>query len=117
MIQRGKMTEYVRLSGQEAMFGEKHILHSELEILGLVKRIREFEKLRKEELILKLTLKKKLDETVECLKFLEKLLPHTKMIGLIKPHRSDDELAEEKESMTLEQEIEMIRRKIERLRV
>lgn len=107
-------TEYVRFSVPERVYGDKNLLHSELELLGLVKRIRTYKKLRKEDLILRLALKNKVSESLENLKILDKLLPHSKMVGLLK-RRANEEAIEEGENLTLEQEIEAIRRKLNKL--
>jgi len=44
------MTEFVRFVRPEAVYGEKNILHSELGLLNVVKKIRAYKKLRAEEL-------------------------------------------------------------------
>ena len=108
------MTEYVRFSDPERIFGEKYILYGELGILNMLKRLKNYKKFRSEELILRLTLKKKIDDAQENLRVLDKLLPHHKMEGLRKREMKED-LIEENEALTLEQEIEAIRRKLERL--
>lgn len=111
------MTEYVRLIRPEIVYGDKNILYSELGLLGIVKRIRVYKKLRAEELILRIALKKKFDEVLECLQILDKLLPHDKLAGLEKRRqKAKEEKAEGKENLSLEQELERIRRKIEHLR-
>lgn len=110
------MTEFVRLARPEVVYGEKNILHSELGLLSAVKKIREYKKLRGEELVLRIALKKKFSETLECLQILDKLLPHDKLAGLEKRReKAKGEFAEEKENLSLEQELEGIRRKIEGL--
>lgn len=108
-------TEYVKLSSLESIYGQKQVLHTELELLGIVKRIMAFQKLRQEELILKIALKKEFDDTMENLKLLDKLLPHTKMTGLIKKEFISEEIEEERGVLTLEQEIEQIKRRLEKL--
>ena len=109
--------EYVRFSTAESLYGERSLLFSELNILGFVKRLRNYKKLRSDELILKIVLKKKIDELKEQLEVFDKLLPHSKMAGLIKMPRPKEELSlDDKEALTLEQEVERIRRKLERLK-
>ena len=109
-------SEYVRFFGKEALYGEKYLLTAELGILGFVKRLRNYKKLRQEEMILKIALKKKIDEVGEQLDIFDKLLPHTKMAGLIKKPAPREASFEDKEALTLEQEVERIRRKLELLR-
>jgi hypothetical protein len=107
-------TEYVKFSAPEKIYGQKNMLRSELESLEVVKRIRNFKKLRKEDLVLRLALKKKIQESLENLKTLDKLLPHSKMAGLRK-RKVQEDLEEDEENLTLEQEIEVIRRKLNSL--
>ena len=110
------MAEYVKFSGSETMYGMKNLLHSELDLLGFVKRIRTYKKLRKDELVLRLALKNRFEEIIEELKVLYKLLPHDKFAMLEeKKKKSKEETAEEKEVLTLEQELEVIRRRLDRL--
>ncbi len=109
-------SEYVRFFGREALYGEKYLLTAELGVLGFIKRLRNYKKLRQEELILKIALKKKIDEVEEKLEIFDKLLPHTKMAGLIKKPTPKEYNLDDKEDLTLEQEVERIRRKLETLR-
>jgi hypothetical protein len=111
------MTEYVRISGAENLYGQKNILHGELDVLNLVKRIRNYKTLRKEELVLRLALKKRIGEVVEDLKVLSKLLPHAHIPELDRKlnKKSKEELADEKLGLTLEQELEQIRRRLVKL--
>ncbi len=112
--------EYVKFSGREGLYGEKNLLKTELGMLGFIRRIRTYKKLRNEELALKIVLKKKVDEVKEQLEILDKILPHTKMGGLIKrPKPKNENIAlsiEDKAALTLEQEVETIRRKLEMLK-
>ena len=72
--------EYVKLAPLETVFGETNLLHSQLSLLTILKRYREYEAFRKEELFLKIELKKKLGETKEFLDALGKSLPESKLI-------------------------------------
>ena len=66
--------------------------------------------------LLKIVLKKKVDEVSEVLKQLDKLLPEPKIASRVEMRKKlRERLAEEEENLTLEQEIEMIRRKLEKL--
>ena len=109
------MTEYVRFSGAESIYGQKGILHSELDILNSLKRMNAFERLRSEEFALKFAFKNKLDELLTGLEELDKLLPHHKMHGLFKEEKLKEELEKKNEDITIEQELESIRRKLEKL--
>src|SRR3989304_3377664 len=72
--------EYVKLAPLKTVFGETNLLHSQLSLLTILKRYREYEAFRKEELFLKIELKKKLGETKEFLDALGKSLPESKLI-------------------------------------
>ncbi len=109
------MVEYVKFSGSESLYGQKRFLHSELDILSLLKRIKNFKSLRKQELALRIALKNKVGEAFEGLQILEKLLPHARL-PKSESQRDSRENAEEKSKiLTLDQEVEMIRRKLEGL--
>ncbi len=110
------MTEYVRFTGRESLYGEKNLLNVELGMLGFVRKLRLYEKMRQEELLLKIVLKKKIDEVEEQLNIFDKLLPHSKMAGLVKRPKVKEISPEEQEALTLEQEIETIRRRLESLK-
>ncbi len=107
------MAEYVRFNPQESLYGQRNFLNSELDILNLVKVVRNFKKLRSDEHVLRATLKNKMNELIETLNMLDKLLPP----GHFRLHREESAgLKEKEETLTLDQEIEMIRRKLEKLR-
>ena len=111
------MTEYVKFSGPESVYGQKYLLHSELDLIGIVKKIKNYKKLRQEELVLRVALKEKIDSFLESLKMLDKLLPHDKLPGLSKKRHAHDVpgVTQDRESLSLEQELEIIRRRLERL--
>ena len=106
------MAEYVRFNPQENLYGQRNFLNSELDLLSIVKKLRNFKKLRADEQVLRLTLKKKMEEVIETLEVLDKLLPpgHFRML------KEQSGMKEKDETLTLDQEIEMIRRKLEKLR-
>jgi hypothetical protein len=119
------MTQYVKLSPQEQVFGEKGLLQSQASLLVITKRLRNYKKLRIEELMLKLLLKKKLGEVKESFSMLDNLLPPApirkekpiKKAGVIEVQEEIvEEVVEEKPKVkTLEDEIDEIRQKIARL--
>lgn len=110
------MAEYVRLSGLESVYAQKRLLHSELGLLETVRRANNYKKLRNEEFVLRLALKKIIGELLEELELLDKSLPQDKLPGLAKENKpKEKQSSEEKGVLSLEQELEIIRRKIERL--
>ena len=71
------MVEYVRLLKPSALYAKKQLLQSQLESLNIIKRIKRYHELRKEELILKIALKKKLEDIKTELNIFERFLPKT----------------------------------------
>ncbi len=103
--------EYVRLSLPEQNYGQKHLLASQLELLNLITSFRKYKDLRNEELVLKITLKNKVEETLGFIDKLEKSLPKA---DYEKPtHKSKKEISERK--LSLQEEIEKIRNKLAKL--
>ena len=70
--------EFVRLTSPELVYGETNLLQSEMNLLTMLKQYQEYEFLRKEELFLKVELKKKVGELKEHLNILAKLLPESR---------------------------------------
>lgn len=115
------MTQYVKLNPQEQLYGEKGLLQSQASILVINQRLHNYRKLRIEELMLKLLLKKKLTEAKEFLQQLDHLLPPAPVKKEKKKPELSEEITEEAQEeakpkvKTLEDEIEEIRQKIARL--
>lgn len=119
-------SEFIKIQDQARKYGEKNLLISQLSTINLHQRVKEFKKLRKEELVLKLSLKKRIDEADESLSHLLKLLPKTKLLEPTpeepeeRPARPTEKLSfqapEEQEiPSSLEKEIGQIRRKLANL--
>jgi len=70
--------EYVKLDPSEQTYSKKNLLYSEMEILRITKRYEEFVKLRKLELNLKSSLRKKIKEVKEDIEILNSFLPTVK---------------------------------------
>jgi len=105
-------SEYVRLSYPERAYGQRNFLQAQLEILDLARGMQTYKKLRMEELVLKLTLKNLVHEVESLIEKFDKFLPHVKFRA--KPREKGGE-KEEWVDLTLEQEIEQVRRKLEKL--
>jgi hypothetical protein len=71
-------TEYVRITPPEQVYGETNLLQSEVSLLTMLQQYQEYESLRKEELYLKIELKKKISEMKEFLDVIAKVLPESK---------------------------------------
>jgi hypothetical protein len=108
-------TEFVRLSSPEKDFGEKNLLQSQLELLDLLQRFQKYKELRNEELVLKVTLKTKVEEALSFIDKLEKLLPKSTLKELT-PEDKAKARAKIEKALTLEEEIDRIRNKLMKLR-
>jgi len=69
--------EYVRLTGEEALFQKKGLLETQMNVLQAVKRLKAYRAIREEELLLKIQLKQKCDALSEQIELLNRLLPTT----------------------------------------
>lgn len=108
-------SEYIRLSMPESIYGEKNLLKAQIEMLKVIKSYEEYRRLRKEELALKILLKTSIGDAHEKVKFLESLLPKAKDPGLGHKEEKKEDPRSVKKRMTLEQEIYMIKKKLEAL--
>jgi len=106
-------SEYVRISNAEKIYGQKNCLHSQLEILNLIKSFNFYKELRKKELQLKIALRAKIENLMQSMENFEKLLPTTRY----KPEviRREKETEKKEDVSSLEGEIAFIRRKLEKL--
>ncbi|MBX4196368.1 hypothetical protein KW805_02155 [Candidatus Pacearchaeota archaeon] len=103
-------SEYVRITVAEKLYGQKHLLHSQLSLLNSVKRMRGYEKLRKEENLLKIELKKTVLDALNSLEILEKMLPKGNFITHKPAIRYD--MMQDKEVITIEEELNAIKKKL-----
>ena len=104
--------EYIKLEPSEQVYVKRSLLYSEMEILNIIKGYKEFLKLRKLELSLKTTLRKKIKDVKEEMTILDKLLPKVK-----ESHSDMEKLKSNypKKRQDLEQEIQDIQRKLAEL--
>ena len=72
-------SEFIKLTGPEVEYGDRNLLHSQLDLLLMIKRYQSYEEIRKEELQLKIKLKKLVSDVKSHLDHLEKMLPKTKL--------------------------------------
>jgi len=104
-------SEYVKISKIEKSYGEKNLLQSQLGLALLLKNVKKYHQSRREELLLKIQLKKKIEEVNNILKNLEKILPKIKL-----PEGEEKaETRKKKRSLTLGDEIREIREKLSKL--
>lgn len=106
-------SEYVGLTHPEKVYVEKNILQAELELLDSIKRLRAFKKLRTEELVFKIALKRRIGEVLDDLKTLDRILPKVAYVGKGEEGEEVEEVS--KEELSLSKEIEEIRKKLAKL--
>lgn len=108
--------EYVRFNAQEKVFGQKHLLHTQLETISTLKHHEAYKLLRMEELLLKIQLKTKLEEAKEAFALFSRLLPKPAISEhevLKRQHAATHAAHPQKKSLsTLESELEEIKRKL-----
>ena len=104
-------SEYIRLSHQEVLYGQKNFLKAQLDVLDLVKHYLLFLKARKEEFIFKIELKNKLEEVKNNILLFERTLPRVYSAETEAKKKVQFE-KESKEVSSLEQEIELIKQKL-----
>lgn len=100
-------SEYIRFQRSEKKSIQKSFLTSQMMLLDSLKKHANYKKLRTEELLLKIALKTKIEHLNNNIKAIEKHMPKT----TISP-KNMSALAETRRSLSLEEEIEMIKRKI-----
>lgn len=109
--------EYVRLSNSESFYGQKNLLQSQLELLDLIKRMRNFKTLRNQELVLKIALKNKVKEAEGMLESLHRILPvsHYKIDVVQQPKKREERVLEKEDFLSLQEEINEVQKKLARL--
>ena len=70
--------EYIRIESSGKFFGERNLLEGQLGLVNSIKRYKEYHKLRKQEMLLKIGLKRNISEALEELSVLNKILPKAK---------------------------------------
>lgn len=107
------MTEYIKLSHQEKIYGHRFLLQSQIEMMNILRSIKEYKILRKKEFILKVALNAKIGEALAEIGVLQRTLPR------VSSHEEKKPLFEiqkhKEENLTLEQEIDLIRQKLSKL--
>ena len=101
---------HVKFEHDEALIGKKDILYSQINLLELLKILKDYKNSRKRELILKLRFKKELAVVRTKIAEIEESFPketqgEIKMIRKIKP--------KERESQNIESQLQEIREKLE----
>ena len=105
-------SEHVLLTREEQIYGQGHLLQTQLDLINSGKNFKVYKDLRVQEFNLKVQLKAKLDETLQSLDIFDKMLPKARMKQEI-----SKELEVEKARHVLEDEAEQIRKKLEILQL
>ena len=103
------MAEYVKISETEKKYSEKNLLQSQMRVIESLKHLKEYKKLRRQELLLKIRLKNKIEDAQSEIKTLKKALPRT--YNEPKPMSAH----ERQENLSLEQELNQIKSKLKGL--
>jgi len=104
-------SEYVRLTNSEKIFGNRNMLHAQLEFLNSMRGFKKFRDLRSNEFILKVSLKNRIGELHALLSKFESFLPKTSF------RVESKKLKGKKISPTLQDEIDVVKRKIDKLQI
>ncbi len=104
--------EYVKLVKPEVVYSKKNLLQSQVEILTVIKAYEEFKRLRKEEFMLKIALKSKLEAVKNQIAVFESLLPKAKIKAEENVEQEKMDHQAIKKKLTLEQEIDLLKKKI-----
>ena len=104
-------SEHVKISFTEGIYGQRNLLHSQLELLDSMKRFREYKRLRKDEYAMRILLKMKIEDAMGFLDRVNRELPKTTEIA-------DDEPTIKKMKpveLSLQEEIDKVKKKLSRL--
>jgi hypothetical protein len=104
-------SEYIKVVNEEMGYGEKNLLQSQLALINIIKRYKNYESLRKEELSLKIHLKQKIEELKNDLSFFERLMPKVILQKDDLP-LSQEEAKESMKKLSLEQELNAIKKRL-----
>ncbi|MBI2632607.1 hypothetical protein HYW75_06385 [Candidatus Pacearchaeota archaeon] len=107
--------EYVKLSAPEIIYGKRHLLQAQVDLLQTLTHFKSYQQLRKEELMLKIALKTKVEDVLSSVSSFSKLLPKT---HFTEEKDSDglDLFSFHQDKKDLEREIEDIKQKLAQLR-
>lgn len=104
---------HVRLGYEEAIQSKKDILFSEMTLIRILKSVKKFRLLRKEELELKSNLHDKMKEVNIDIRKIQLLLPKPKMPEILKsPHEFKLKKEETKEDTDLENQLREIQERL-----
>jgi hypothetical protein len=106
--------EYIKILYPEKVYGEKNLLFSQINLLEIHRILHQYKKIREEEFSLKIELKKEADALRNAVEALQKLMPKS-TIHPISDEKEQVECKEEpeyQEELSLEEEIDSIKKKL-----
>ncbi len=108
-------SEYVRVSIPERLYSVKGLLRTQLATLNALQAFRNYKKLRNDEFLLRISIKNEVESCITLLMQLEKVLPQTAYQLPSEREKKQEPTNEEKEELSLNDEIQMIKRKLSAL--
>ena len=105
--------EYIKFNPQEMRFSQKNFLQSQLDLLEATKSMRNYQKLRREEFMLRIALKNKIDQTKQSITLLNQMLPKASP-----PPEKKHKIplsGQTKKDLSLQQEIDLIKKKLSQI--
>ena len=113
-------TRHVKIDYENALSGKKHLLNSEINLLRVLEKIRNYKELRKKELALKSKLKTVFFDINKKIEIIHEYLPEEintgkKILKNVKKKNKIDNKIDKKIDKKIQLELEVIKRKLEKL--
>ena len=129
------MSEYVKVKAPEITYGATNLLQSQISLITTLQHYQEYKKLRKDELSAKIDFKNKIEKLKELLDNLSRALPESKFLeekkekeklekeislnfSKEKPikQKKQEKAKSDNAALSLDEELEEIRKKLEKLK-
>ncbi|SRR3989338_10823513 len=129
------MSEYVKVKAPEITYGATNLLQSQISLITTLQHYQEYKKLRKDELSAKIDFKNKIEKLKELLDNLSRALPESKFLeekkekeklekeislnfSKEKPikQKKQEKAKSDNATLSLDEELEEIRKKLEKLK-
>ncbi len=105
-------SEYVRISIPERLYSVKGLLKTQLAALNALQAFRNYKKLRNDEFLVRISIKNEVESCTSLLIQLEKLLPQTSYQLPNEREKKQELTDEEKVELSLQDEIQIIKKKL-----
>ena len=110
-------SKFIKISHYESLYGQRNLLHSELELLSSTKHLLDYKSLRIEENKLKILLKLKIKECLSMINQLDKTLPKIKISESSDSEEMQSEIEESIQEDELDAELAKIKAKLSALQM